>query len=381
MKLWCAQAILGLAILLVAFSATAAEQSGPHIGYVYPAGGQRGTKFRVTVGGRNLQDVTHVYFSGEGIQAAVVEELTKLPGLEAGNALNARLDELLKVKKDAETLKQIATIQRTLRAHRIQKKTQETTPAIGHWIVLEVTLAANAEPGERELRLQTSRGLSNPLVFCVGRLPEFCENEPEVSTDSKIPKQPLLPQADTQLALPSVVNGQIMPRESEIPRYLLEPFSCGDVDRHCFQARKGQQLVITAAARQLIPYLADAVPGWFQATLTLYDAKGKEVAYDDDYRFHPDPVLFYKVPEDGQYTIAIRDAIYRGRADFVYRIAIGELPFITGIFPLGGRASTQTTFELTGWNLPVDKVTIDAKAAGIYPLSVGAGKKIGRAHV
>ena len=70
----------------------------------------------------------------------------------------------------------------------------------------------------------------------------------------------------------------------------------------------------------------------------MYDAKGKELAYDDDYRFHPDPVLFFKVPEDGQYVIEIKDAIYRGRPDFVYRIAIGELPFITSIFPLGGRA-------------------------------------------
>jgi hypothetical protein len=32
-----------------------------------------------------------------------------------------------------------------------------------------------------------------------------------------------------------------------------------------------------------------------------------------------------------------RDALYRGREDFVYRIAIGELPFVTDIFPLGGR--------------------------------------------
>ena len=31
-------------------------------------------------------------------------------------------------------------------------------------------------------------------------------------------------------------------------------------------------------------------------------------------------------------------AIYRGREDFVYRITIGELPFVTSIFPLGGRA-------------------------------------------
>ena len=112
-------------------------------------------------------------------------------------------------------------------------------------------------------------------------------------------------------------------------------------DRYRFQARKGQQLVVAVSARELIPYLADAVPGWFQATLALYDAQGKELAYDDHYRFHPDPVLFYEIPADGQYTLEIHDALYRGREDFVYRIAMGELPFVTSIFPLGGRPARK----------------------------------------
>jgi len=38
----------------------------------------------------------------------------------------------------------------------------------------------------------------------------------------------------------------------------------GEADRYRFQARKGQELVIAASARELIPYLADAVPGWFK---------------------------------------------------------------------------------------------------------------------
>ena len=50
------------------------------------------------------------------------------------------------------------------------------------------------------------------------------------------------------------------------------------MDRFRFRARRGQQVVIETYARSLIPYLADAVPGWFQATLALYDDKGKEVA-------------------------------------------------------------------------------------------------------
>ena len=139
-----------------------------------------------------------------------------------------------------------------------------------------------------------------------------------------------------EITLPAVVNGQILP---------------GAVDRYRLSARKGQRLVVAAAARELIPYIADAVPGWFQATLALYDAQGKELAYVDDYRFHPDPVLYYVIPADGKYAIEIKDAIYRGREDFVYRITVGELPFMTSIFPLGGPAGQQATVEAKGWNL------------------------------
>ena len=59
------------------------------------------------------------------------------------------------------------------------------------------------------------------------------------------------------------------------------------------------------------------------------------MAYDDDYRFHPDPVLLFTVPQDGEYVIEIKDAIYRGRPDFVYRITLGELPFVTQHLPAG----------------------------------------------
>ncbi|MDD5727994.1 MAG: PPC domain-containing protein, partial [Victivallales bacterium] len=46
--------------------------------------------------------------------------------------------------------------------------------------------------------------------------------------------------------------------------------------------------------------------------------------YADDHYFDPDPVLACKIPEDGEYTLHVRDAIYRGRADFVYRISARE---------------------------------------------------------
>jgi hypothetical protein len=76
--------------------------------------------------------------------------------------------------------------------------------------------------------------------------------------------------------------------------------------------------------------------------------------------------------------VEIRDSIYRGRDDFVYRIAIGESPFVTGIFPLGGQAGSQTAVEVTGWNLPLTNIVQDAqdKGPGVYPILVRKGALI-----
>ena len=138
-----------------------------------------------------------------------------------------------------------------------------------------------------------------------------------------------VPQNPTLCEL-AVVNGQILE---------------GAVDQFWFTGTKGQQIVIVASARQLIPYIPDAVPGWFQATLAPFDAQGNELAYCDDYRFNPDPVIQCQIPADGEYAVEIKDALYRGRESFVYRITIGELPFVTDIFPLGGQRVRRRPFR------------------------------------
>ncbi|MCU0982363.1 MAG: hypothetical protein MUF25_24670, partial [Pirellulaceae bacterium] len=256
---------------------------------------------------------------------------------------------------------------------------QTSAPSLVETVTLEVTLARNAEPGRRELRLQTAQGLTNPLVFEVGQFPEYTEpsgrslavaasqdgtrrrRPPEGTPKPLAGTIPIKDAADspTTIVLPTTLNGQILP---------------GDVDRYRFQARTGQQLVVDVAARSLIPYLSDAVPGWFQAAVTLFDATGNEVAYDDGFRFHPDPVLHCEIPNDGQYVLEVKDALFRGREDFVYRVAIGELPHVTGIFPLGGRAGGETTVELDGWNLPVTRLTDTPQAPGLRSIFVYQGE-------
>ena len=329
--------------IILASSSIATAQQYPRIGYVFPAGGRQGTTFLVTVGGQFLGswkgeyhiDVLQAHFSGDGITAEVVKDVEPMREKEA-NALRQKAQQLSRNKPDAEARKEIAQIKRKVTRYQSAQIVKQTYPAIGDTVTVRVTLAADAAPGPREIRVETPRGISNPLRFFVGRLPEFQKPEPEIVVDARDPSEPSYPPAPTtDITLPAVVNGQIIPRNPEMLWQRSDRFTPGTADRYRFEARKGQQLVIAAAARELIPYLADAVPGWFQATLALYDAKGRQVAYDDDYRFHPDPVLLFEVPEDGQYVVEIKDAIYRGRPDFVYRITLGELPYITGSLPVG----------------------------------------------
>src|SRR5262249_17776006 len=175
---------------------------------------------------------------------------------------------------------------------KLAKAAIRPTPALAETVTTEITIDPGAAPGPRELRLSANTGMSNPVVFHVGQLPEFSHAKEVIDPEAPRPRAP-----ERKVTLPAVLNSQVMP---------------GEVDRYRFPARKGQQLVFVARARALIPYLADAVPGWFQAALTLYDAEGNEVAYNDDFRHHPDPVLAYRVPNDGEYVLEIKDALYRG---------------------------------------------------------------------
>ncbi len=323
-----------------------------HIAYVYPAGGQAGTTFEVAVGGKGLQRVDAIQITGPGVHATFIEHVGNYKrklgeqmrfvgkqksgrpqkagqdkerkfGPPPDHEMFTRLEEL-----SASEFRQVAN--KFASKERVQRNRE-----LDELVMLEITIDKDAKPGMRELRLLTGiGGASNPVRFMVNTLPEGREFEPN----------DLVSPVESHMQPPFIMNGQVMP---------------GDEDRFSFAAEAGQKLVIDVQARALVPFLADAVPGWFQAVVTLLDDKGKELAYADDFQFDPDPALLFEVPETGTYHVLIRDSIYRGREDFVYRVAIGEIPFVTGIFPLGAQLGSKTTAKLYGWNLDIDKLALN----------------------
>ncbi len=335
------QAFLAAAVFCLAPAVLWAQDQAtpPHIGYVYPTGGQRGTSFEVTVGGQFIKETSEVYFAGSGVAAEVVKHYRPLTQGEY-SGLNRMLDEA-RDKLEAEGASKPIPLEEVAKAAGVSEeqlkemevyRQREDDPKrqpnnqIIEELTLKITLAPDAAMGKREMRVITPIGMSNPVWFFIDQWEERKETEPNDETPDPV----------IGSSLPVVVNGQIMP---------------GDVDRFALTARKGTRLVINTAARELMPYLADAVPGWFQAVVALYDSSGKQLAYAGADHFRQDPVIYYELPADGQYVCEIRDSIYRGREDFVYRITLGQLPFVTGIFPLGGRAGTDVAVKLQGWNL------------------------------
>lgn len=358
-------AAAALAVLAPQLPGQAAAGRGPHIGYVFPAGAQRGTTVEMLIGGQYLRNTSQVVVSGPDVTARLLKvyrpprNLDKDQRQEIQRQIFARRAVLAgrpvppvkprPADAPAFEMPELPLLDRLPRAdlaeleHLVQlfmrTSKKQMNAQLGEMVTLEITVAATAAPGQRELRLLTPLGLTNPLRFEVGAFGEVCEREPND------PKPGVAP--PPQIAgLPAAFNGQVFP---------------GDVDRLRFHARSGQSLVVEVQARALIPYLADAVPGWFQPVLSVFDPQGKELAYADDFRFRPDPVLLFRVPADGDYSLEIRDSIFRGREDFIYRIKVSEQPFVTACFPLGAAAASTATGRLAGWNLPQPTVVLDTR--------------------
>jgi hypothetical protein len=355
-------AVSGL-LALQANEASAQAERRAYIGYVYPAGGQQGTTFAVRLGGQRIDGVCGAVVSGQGVQAKLVDSFRKL-GAQEHRLVNEQLQLIKKDKSNLDETTQKIKEQIELRvAEYVRQPASESLATV---ILLEITVDEDAAPGPREIRIMTPTGISNPLLFYVGRLPEFSLMPMKISLFQTLGKEQLalrkraVKDGETPITLPCTVNGQI---------------ASGEINRYRFSANKGDRLVISTLARQLIPYIADAVPGWFQPVLSLHNAAGDEIAYNDDYQFKPDPVILCEIPKTEEYILSITDAIYRGREDFVYRITIGQTPFITSIFPPGARVGENISTDMNGWNLDDAKLVLPGPKAeeGLHP--VGAELK------
>lgn len=277
------RAILLVAAIFALGAAAQAQPPQPTVTFVFPAGAERGKTVEATINGKDFQNASGVRITGPGVTAKIVQVVNP-------NAVKVAL-----------------------------------------------TVAPDAEPSERDLRLITPGGISNRLRFFIGAVPEI--NEVEPNTD------PAKPQVLS--SFPVLINGQVLDNDRDYFR---------------FAAKKGQTFVFAVQARTLLAYLPDTVPGFLDSCLTVYDPAGKVLASADRFRHKPDSLLAYAIPQDGDYTLEVRDVIYRGRGDFIYRLAVGTFPYVTNVFPLGWQRNSTAQIELRGVALPAPTMSFPVPA-------------------
>ena len=278
------------------------------MGFLHPAGGQVGTTVEIEAGGLNINRATKVMFSHPGIQG-----------------------ELIPIKESAADKK------------KRRRLTDQSSPQLADRIKIKISIAADVPCGMYDLRLQGPSGVSNMLPFEVASYPNIIENDKSYRTKPNEVEQ-----------LPAVLCGQMTP---------------GGIDYFRFSGHEGETIVATVKARQLVPYIADAVPGWFQPVIKIVNSQGKEIAYSDDYHHNVDPVIIVTLPKDDKYTLTIHDAIYRGREDFNYRIHLGVIPFVTGRYPAYGVVDKKVKQTLEGANLGATKSVIKVAKEGYNTLT------------
>ncbi len=197
---------------------------------------------------------------------------------------------------------------------------------------LEIVIPPTAVVGPVTLTLEGPGGKSAPLALAIDRHVAVPESG---TTDSA--RQSML------VGLPGTVTGAID--------------RAGDVDYFRFTAKAGEPVGVHVVATE--------VGSKLDPVLVLTDADGRVLAEGG-------AVLGLRVPAAGAYAVGVRDREYRGGPDFTYRLHLGDVPVVTGVFPLGVQRGRTATVHVGGVHLGADALTVPVSV----PADAAPGSKV-----
>lgn len=176
----------------------------------------------------------------------------------------------------------------------------------------------DAPLGTHAIRLATARGVSNLRVFCIDELPQVAEVD---TNRARTTPQPV--------PIPCVVVGRADAETS---------------DYYKISVKAGQRVSFEVIGRRL--------GSAFDPQISLYDPRtGRELPgghSNDSPGLQTDARLTYTFKEAGDYLVEVRDVMYRGGADYGYRLRIGDFPCATTPLPMAVRRGTQATVQFAG---------------------------------
>lgn len=189
------------------------------------------------------------------------------------------------------------------------------TPIEGKDRFFRVAVGNDVPEGTYDCRVIGKYGISNPRLFAVHRgMTDVLEIEPNNE-----------PSAAQSIRLNEALFGSSDTNELDIFKIQLE---------------QGVRITIDCSAARLDSML--------DATLSLVDSQGKQLAASSDY-FGKDPLIDFEAPLAGEYWIILHDLSYRG--GLPYRLMVTTRPFVEAVSPRIVQEGKPVTFTALGRNL------------------------------
>ena len=219
---------------------------------------------------------------------------------------------------------------------------------------MTLNIDGNAPLGRQEIRLNTPRGLSNPIQFDVQDFPEFTEVEPNNSGTNV-----------NAVTVPATMNGRIG--------------TAKDVDRFRFKAVADGKVVCEVQGRRFGSPL--------DALLAVY--AGDSLLVQNDDTAGADARIEFDARKDTEYTVVLRDLTDRGGDKFSYRLSIrpasaAAVMLAAKFFPdavrlnRGGRTRIRCEVVRQGFDGPVRFRAADLpEGVSVEPLVIPAGRNEG----
>jgi len=178
-----------------------------------------------------------------------------------------------------------------------------------------VTVPAGVPLGMHSLRVLTPNGISPAIPFLIDDLP----------TVEKVTGNQSLAKAQ-EIKIPGGVDGRV----DNLSR-----------DYYRFKVAAGQTVSFEVFCRRLGSPM--------DASLYLYDARGRILAYSDDAEgLSTDPQFLHTFAKAGDYVIELRDIRYAGGDAFGYHLRVGDFPCVHTALPLAVKRGATTRVDFAG---------------------------------
>ncbi|MBT4693847.1 MAG: hypothetical protein HOB73_10930 [Planctomycetaceae bacterium] len=121
---------------------------------------------------------------------------------------------------------------------------------------------------------------------------------------------------------------------------------------------------LTAGQRIIIECLAQRIGSRTNSVLTILDEQGHELSQNND-GIGEDSLVDFTAVKAGVYVIAVRDFVYRGGVEYLYRLLIKTGSHVDYVLPSIGNLGAASEYTIVGRNLPGGKPLTDAFIDGI----------------